>query len=102
MLLEVLEVALEVLEVLLELLCLFLLVFLGFSLAEGTKIAGFRPTIALDSPLGGQEDCGKGPSCMGEGGVLPKPYILVGIRTGAPGAPPGPPGPPPGAPPGCL
>ena len=71
MLLEILEVALEVLEVLLELLCLFLLVFLGFSLAEGTKIAGFSAIIALDSLLGGQADCGKGPSCMGEGGVLP-------------------------------
>ena len=45
--------------------------FTGFLRTWGTKIAGFSPIIALDSPLGGQEDCGKGPSCMGEGGVLP-------------------------------
>ena len=45
--------------------------FPWFFRAEGTKIAGFSPMIALESPLGGQEDCGKGPSCMGEGGVLP-------------------------------
>ena len=42
--------------------------FTVFQGPEGTKIAGSGPILALDSPLGGQEDCGKGPSCMGEGG----------------------------------
>ena len=56
-------------------LTLFYIDFTCFLRTWGTKIAGFSPIIALDSPLGGQEDCGKGPSCMGEGGsclpVLP-------------------------------
>ena len=38
---------------------------------DGSKIASFQPVFSLDSPSGGQEDCGKGPSWVGEGRAVP-------------------------------
>ena len=38
---------------------------------RGVRIVGFNLEIGLRNPPGEAEDCGKGPSWVGEGGVLP-------------------------------
>ena len=47
------------------------------------NIASFTPKLALESPLGLKEDCGKRPSCMGEGGSCLPVLSSAQIRLGA-------------------